>query len=72
MYLEPGAYGLLTGDINQDESIDVLDYLLLDTDIVNGNSGYYATDLNGDGSVDVLDYLILSPHITQGDATQKP
>lgn len=63
---------LFTGDINQDGVMDVFDYLILEPDIINGNSGYLVSDLNGDGSVDVFDYLILYDGITTGLGIEKP
>jgi len=50
-----GIWSLYTGDVNQDESVDIFDSPQLDTDIQNFNFGYYNTDLNGDGSVDIFD-----------------
>ena len=70
--LGSGQWAIYSGDINQDLSIDAQDYLLLDPDIIAGNSGYLTTDLNGDGSVDALDYLILDPNISAGVTIQAP
>jgi hypothetical protein len=70
--VESGIWALPSGDINQDETIDSADYLLLDTDISNTNSGWLTTDLNGDGSVDSYDYLLLDGNLQQGLTTWKP
>lgn len=64
--IEPGVFALYSGDIVRDGSIDVSDYLVMDPDIVCGNSGYLSTDLNGDGAVDVYDFLIMQNSITYG------
>lgn len=56
--LGDGRWAFFTGDINQDENIDLLDYPSLDFDINNFSSGFYPTDLNGDGNVDLIDYPI--------------
>ncbi len=53
--VSPGIFALYSGDINQDENIDLLDYPDLEIDINNFQYGYYATDVNGDGNVDLLD-----------------
>ncbi|MBK7764023.1 MAG: PKD domain-containing protein [Bacteroidetes bacterium] len=50
-----GVWALYSGDINQDQNIDLLDISSLQAEINNFNFGYYATDLNGDGNVDLLD-----------------
>ncbi|MFN3969123.1 beta strand repeat-containing protein [Flavobacterium sp.] len=57
--LGSGVFGFYSGDINQDESIDVGDFPALFSDNDNFISGYFNTDLNGDGTVDVGDFPIL-------------
>ena len=50
-------WALFTGDINQDEFIDIFDFP--DYDLANQNFisfEYVATDLNGDGYVDIFDF----------------
>lgn len=64
--IEPNVWAFYSGDLNQDDVIDVFDYLILDPHIVLGVNGYYVSDINGDGSVDVFDYLVLSPNIQEG------
>ncbi|QLH45627.1 MAG: hypothetical protein HWD58_08435 [Bacteroidota bacterium] len=56
--MEPGVFGLYSGDINQDGVIDGLDYNDWEVDNNSFGSGYLATDLNGDGIVDGLDFLL--------------
>lgn len=68
----PGAWAIYSGDITQDGVVDAFDYLLLDPDIIAGNSGYYTTDLTGDGSVDAFDYLILDPNLILGVGASAP
>jgi hypothetical protein len=70
--MEPGVYAMFTGDINQDDAVDALDFIEMDADIIAGNYGYLRTDLNGDGSVDALDYLLLEPNITLGITVLAP
>jgi hypothetical protein len=53
--IENGIFAFYSGDLNQDENIDLLDLSILDTDINNFEFGYFATDINGDGNVDLLD-----------------
>jgi autotransporter-associated beta strand protein len=56
--VEPGVWAIFSGDINQDESIDLTDYSTWETDANEFAFGIYATDLSGDGSVDLTDYSI--------------
>lgn len=65
-------FGLYSGDINQDLTIDVFDYLPLETDIYLGLSGYYATDLNGDGAIDIFDFLMLDANLQMGITAINP
>ena len=57
--VESNVWAFISGDTNQDESIDLED--VSNTSIDNDNSafGVLATDLNGDGSVDLIDVAIL-------------
>ena len=57
--LESGVYGLYSGDLNQDEAVDIFDFPLLFNDNDNFSSGYLSTDLNGDGAVDIFDFPLL-------------
>jgi hypothetical protein len=50
-----GVWACYSGDINQDENIDLGDMFLIETDISNYQFGYFSTDINGDGNVDLLD-----------------
>ncbi len=61
--VEPGIWAFYSGDINQDENIDLLDLSIQEADISNFEFGYYATDLNGDGNVDLLDIPMLETNI---------
>lgn len=65
-------YGTYSGDINQDQTIDTFDYLMLDPDIFSGNGGYLNTDINGDGSTDTFDYLVLAPNVYDGIGAAGP
>ncbi len=55
MSASPLRFAFFSGDIIQDENVDLLDLSLLDTDINNFLFGYQVSDLNGDGNVDLLD-----------------
>ncbi len=63
--VEPGIWALYTGDINQDENVDLLDLSIVENDINNFQFGYFATDINGDANVDLLDLPTLETNINQ-------
>ena len=48
----------ITGDINFDEAIDILDVILIVNSILNSNYNYYS-DLNQDQIVNIQDIIIL-------------
>ena len=51
----PVRFGIYSGDVNQDGTVDLTDGSLIDNDAINFASGYLPTDLNGDGIIDVAD-----------------
>ncbi|MDQ3021755.1 MAG: right-handed parallel beta-helix repeat-containing protein [Bacteroidota bacterium] len=55
MVLVGSEYSFYTGDVNQDEVVDVTDAGLIDNDAFNFVTGYVPTDLNCDMVVDVTD-----------------
>jgi hypothetical protein len=57
--LGSGVFGFYSGDINQDNSIDIADFPALFSDNDNFVFGYFNTDLNGDGSVDIADFPVI-------------
>lgn len=63
--IEPGTFAIYSGDINQDENVDLLDATLLETDINGFQYGYFTTDINGDGNVDLLDAPVVESNINQ-------
>ena len=56
--VESGVWAIYSGDINDDENINNLDFGLWETDASEFAFGDYVTDLNGDGNVDNLDFAI--------------
>ncbi len=67
-----GVFGIYSGDINQDGSVDFNDYPSLDIASNGGILGYDANDLNGDASVDFNDYPILDINSNNGILAIKP
>lgn len=63
--VEQGVFAFYSGDITQDENVDLLDATVLENGINDFQFGYYATDINGDGNVDLLDAPIVETNINQ-------
>ena len=68
-----GVWVFFTGDINQDEFIDVNDFPEFDQDSYNGvNFEYKATDMNGDGFVDANDFPVFDLNSFNGVSSIHP
>jgi hypothetical protein len=67
-----GVFGMYSGDINQDGSIDFSDYPDLDIANNSGVLGYNVNDLNGDASVDFNDYPLLDINSNNGIIAMRP
>ncbi|HOZ52736.1 MAG TPA: CARDB domain-containing protein, partial [Chitinophagaceae bacterium] len=61
--VESGVWALFSGDLNDDDNIDLLDLSNLESDINTFQFGYFASDINGDGNVDLLDIPIVESNI---------
>lgn len=59
LVLVNGVWCLYSGDVNQDQFIDVTDLALVSEDAGNLVTGYVATDVNGDDIVDATDVSIV-------------
>ena len=67
------VWAMYTGDINQDEFIDIFDYPAFENDNLAGVGGVYSTtDMNGDGFVDVFDYPIFENNNLNGAESIHP
>ncbi|MHC4756967.1 MAG: SUMF1/EgtB/PvdO family nonheme iron enzyme, partial [Planctomycetota bacterium] len=64
-----GAKKLLGGDINNSNSINILDYTLLK---INWNTTNSVADINGDGQVQTLDYSLMKANWFQVGDDQCP
>lgn len=56
--INPDAYGIFSGDVNQDGTVDATDVSTVDNDAFNFVGGYVVTDLTGDDFVDATDFAI--------------
>lgn len=65
-------YCFYSGDVNQDEIIDLEDLSLIENDAVNFIYGNVTTDLNGDGMVDASDLSIADNNSYNYTAVIKP
>jgi endonuclease G len=63
--IAPGVWGIYSGDVNQDENIDLLDLAEAEFDVAQFNAGYLHTDINGDGNVDLLDVPLIENNSNQ-------
>ena len=70
--VETNVWAIYSGDINQDNAIDVFDFLTLEPEIINGSYGYLSSDVNGDGAVDAFDYLVMEQNIIDGIGASIP
>ena len=61
--LGDGNFALISGDINQDDLIDMNDNFLLEQSIQNLTSGYLSEDLNGDWITEGVDFSVLENNI---------
>lgn len=55
----PVSYGIYSGDVNQDGSVDLTDIVMVYNNAGIFLSGYYVTDLNGDYVTDLTDIIIV-------------
>lgn len=70
--VDTALWAMYTGDIIQDENIDLLDLSELELKTAIFASGYEACDLNGDSNVDLLDEPLLSQNINNFIFSNKP
>ncbi len=68
----PGVWAFYSGDISQDQSIDLLDMPIYEAAVNSFTYGYSPSDLNGDGSVDLLDYPLLEANINNFIFSNQP
>jgi hypothetical protein len=70
--VSPGVWAMYSGDLDQNDNIDLIDLSILEHDINTFQFGYLSTDMNGDGNVDILDIFILEQNINQFVFAQYP
>ena len=70
--LEPGIYGLYSGDINHDGIINALDLNNAQNGADNFHTGYIDADSNGDGVIDAVDLIIIDNNASNYIEVKKP
>lgn len=62
----PVRFGMYSGDVNSDGSIDASDLSLVENDVLNSVSGYVPADVTGDDYVDGSDVSIVENNASAG------
>ena len=50
---------ILSGDVNYDSTLDILDIIIIVSFILNNNEIYIEADFNNDGNINLLDIIQL-------------
>jgi hypothetical protein len=61
--IEPGIWGIWSGDVNQDQLIEATDYSLVENAVVSFSFGYVPEDLTGDQLVEASDYSLIENNL---------
>lgn len=69
---ENGWYGMFSGDVNRDNSVDISDLSRIENAATNFLSGYVVEDLTGDNFVDLNDLAIADNNSFNFVSTQSP
>jgi chitodextrinase len=67
-----GVFAIYSGDITQDDFIDLSDYSVWETDYNNSSTGFLLSDINGDGFVDLSDYSIWEANYNSSLTSSSP
>ena len=66
LWQDPLCQGLL-GDLNDDQTINILDVILIVNTILDSEEYPQMGDMNGDGGIDILDVILLVNIILSGE-----
>ena len=72
LMLETGVYGLYSGDVNQDDVIDINDMTFMGSRLGNFSPIYRAEDLDGDRVAESADYSYLENRVFLGRIIARP
>jgi hypothetical protein len=70
--LDSGEFGIYSGDINNDGTVNTLDVNSIGNDASGFIQGYVVSDLNGDGITDALDLIKCDNNAANGIVVQHP
>jgi hypothetical protein len=70
--VQPGIWALYSGDLNQDENIDLLDVSMLEDRINSFDNCFLPADINGDANTDLLDSPIVEDNTSLFIYTIRP
>jgi hypothetical protein len=68
----PVRFGMYSGDVNQDGTIDAGDISPVENDVSAGATGYIVTDVNGDDIADAADLSIVENNVALGVSVVTP
>ncbi|HMS66307.1 MAG TPA: dockerin type I domain-containing protein, partial [Ignavibacteria bacterium] len=68
----PLRFGMFSGDVNQDGTVDAGDLSEVENNVSIGTEGYVPTDLNGDDIVDASDLSIVENNVALGVSAVTP
>lgn len=68
----PVKFGLYSGDVNKDATVDASDLSYADNDALNSISGYVPTDVTGDDFVDAGDVSIIDNNASNSVSSITP
>ncbi|MDQ3020550.1 MAG: right-handed parallel beta-helix repeat-containing protein [Bacteroidota bacterium] len=72
LILRGTKYCIYSGDIDQDDFVDLADYSIADNAANNYLTGYSKEDINGDGIVDLADMSFVDNNAANYVATERP
>ncbi len=63
--LNDGFFGMISGDVDQNDLVDITDFTLMISALENFESGYIPSDLNGDWSTESTDFSLMENNLTK-------
>lgn len=68
----PVNFGIFSGDVNQDDHIDLLDVIMVYNDVTINVAGYRNSDINGDDMTDEIDLMFVSNNSNKFVSIMRP
>lgn len=70
--VEPGVYGIYSGDVNHNGIVDLMDVDATSNSAQTFSKGYLPHDVNGDGVCDALDLIVVDNNAAMGIQAANP